>query len=114
MKTKTKFGSGAYALSACLPYPQHPVPPHQGWEATTGSMILSSIGIELPMGLVGAGSRPVRGQLGPVFRPAVFAAARTMHETKPTPHGHLVMLSTGWEEQVQQRVQRQTELGLKP
>eukprot|EP00966_Prymnesium_polylepis_P308619 7132019-Prymnesium_polylepis.1 len=65
-------------------------------------MILSALGLSLPMGLVQrAGTERGRGRRGEWgVRPAIFAAATCTHETGATEHGHTVMLSTGWEESV--------------
>jgi hypothetical protein len=92
---------GEVLPSACIAVPLA-APTRSHMQVHGAGITLSGLGVAIPMGLV---SRGLAGAFGHgvgrreewAVRPAVFAAAKCLHETPPCATDYTVILSSGWE-----------------
>eukprot|EP00326_Haptolina_ericina_P031850 CAMPEP_0181256790 /NCGR_PEP_ID=MMETSP1096-20121128/49898_1 /TAXON_ID=156174 ORGANISM="Chrysochromulina ericina, Strain CCMP281" /NCGR_SAMPLE_ID=MMETSP1096 /ASSEMBLY_ACC=CAM_ASM_000453 /LENGTH=116 /DNA_ID=CAMNT_0023355063 /DNA_START=618 /DNA_END=968 /DNA_ORIENTATION=- len=93
---------GEVLPSACIAVPLA-APTRSHMQVHGAGITLSGLGVAIPMGLVSRGLASAFGhgvgrrEEWAVVRPAVFAAAKCLHETPSCATDYTVILSSGWE-----------------
>ena len=112
-KGMTRAVAGGLCMPSCCV--AVPVQPFQDDYDCGAGLVLSSVGMRVPMGVVRAsGGHGAGRRVAYAPSVAVFCASETVHETARTTHGHVVVLSTGWESAVVGAMHARARWGMRP